>query len=100
MTSEPPSQSSRRPPAPLPETAPKAGRGWRILNLALAIVALDQLTKLMVLKYLGFAEEKTIVDGFFKLVHWGNTGAAWSMLSGNNGLLAGVAAIALIVLFF
>src|SRR5689334_7257628 len=72
----------------------------RMLRLILGIVFFDQLTKLLVLKYLGFAEEKTIVDGFFKLVHWGNTGAAWSMLSGNNGLLAGVAVIALIVLFF
>jgi len=72
---------------------------WLILRLALAIVLLDQLTKLLVLKYLGFAEEKTIVTGFFKLVHWGNTGAAWSMFSGNNGVLAAVAIVALIVLF-
>jgi len=73
---------------------------WRILNLALSIILLDQLTKLLVLKYLGFAEEKTIVHGFFKLVHWGNTGAAWSMFSGNNGPLAIIAAFALVILFF
>lgn len=78
----------------------KPTSNWRIFNLALGVVFLDQLTKLLVLKYLGFTEEKTIVPGFFKLVHWGNTGAAWSMFSGNNGLLAGVAVIALIILFF
>ncbi|HYV33129.1 MAG TPA: signal peptidase II [Candidatus Binatia bacterium] len=78
----------------------KPNSNWRILNLALSVVVLDQLTKLLVLKYLGFAEEKTIVRGFFKLVHWGNTGAAWSMFSGNNGPLAIVAAVALVVLFF
>lgn len=100
MTPESQPQSSRRAAAPLPETPAKSGRGWRILNLAMAIVVLDQLTKLLVLRYLGFAEEKSIVEGFFKLVHWGNTGAAWSMFSGNNGLLAGVAVVALIVLFF
>ena len=60
----------------------------RILRLALAVIGLDQVTKLLVLKYLGFAEEKTVVTGFFKLVHWGNTGAAWSMFTGNNGVLA------------
>lgn len=71
----------------------------RIVTLALGIVFLDQLTKLLVLKYLGFTEEKTIVPGFFKLVHWGNTGAAWSMFSGNNGILAAIAIVALVVLF-
>ena len=78
----------------------KHNSNWRILNLALSIIVFDQLTKLAVLKYLGFAEEKVIVKGFFKLVHWGNTGAAWSMFSGNNGVLAVVAIAALVVLFF
>jgi len=73
---------------------------WRIGVLAMGVVALDQLTKLVVLKYLGFAEEKVIVPGFFKLVHWHNTGAAWSMFRGNNGVLAGIAVAALVVLFF
>ena len=78
----------------------KNNSNWRIINLALTIIVLDQLTKLLVLKYLGFAEEKTVIDGFFKFVHWGNTGAAWSMFSGNNGVLAIVAGLALVVLFF
>lgn len=98
MTSEPPTRPSR--PAPLPEMPAKSGRGWRILNLALAIIVLDQLTKLMVLRYLDFAAEKVVIEDFLKLVHWGNTGAAWSMFSGNNGLLAGVAVVALFILFF
>ena len=71
---------------------------WRFLRLALIILFFDQLTKLLVLKYLGFAEEKNVVPGFFKLVHWGNTGAAWSMFTGNNGMLAGIAVAALIIL--
>ncbi len=72
----------------------------RIFSLALAIIAFDQLTKLLVLRYLGFAEEKEVIHGFFKFVHWGNTGAAWSMFSGNNTGLAIVAAVALVVLYF
>ena len=72
----------------------------RIAVLAVAIFALDQLTKFFVLKYLGYAEEKVVVPGFFKLVHWGNTGAAWSMFRGNNGVLALIAVGALLVLFF
>jgi signal peptidase II len=72
----------------------------RIGVVALAIVALDQSTKMLVLKCLGYAQEKSVIDGFFKLVHWANTGAAWSLFRGNNNVLALVALVALVVLFF
>jgi signal peptidase II len=72
----------------------------RIGLVALAVVGLDQLTKLLVLKFLGYAQEKVIIEGFFKLVHWANTGAAWSLFRGNNNVLALVALVALVVLFF
>ena len=72
----------------------------RIAILAATIVFLDQLTKLLVLKTLHFGYgEKVIVEGFFKFVHWGNTGAAWSMFHGNNELLAIVSLVALLALF-
>lgn len=70
----------------------------RIGLVALLIVALDQATKFLVLKFLGFMEELDIVPGFFRLVHWGNTGAAWSMFHGNNDLLAIISLVALAVL--
>lgn len=70
----------------------------RIAALAFAIVAFDQVTKLVVLKFLGVEEQKVVLDGFFKFVHWHNTGAAWSMFSGNNGILAVIAIVALIAL--
>ncbi len=72
----------------------------RIAALAALVIFLDQLTKLIVLKFLGFTEEFEVVRGFFRLVHWGNTGAAWSMLTGNNGLLAAIAVAAVIILVF
>ncbi len=71
----------------------------RIAGIALAVFALDQFTKFLVLRWLGSGQERVIVDGFFKLVHWGNTGAAWSLFRGNNELLAVVALAALLVLF-
>jgi signal peptidase II len=71
----------------------------RIGLMALAVVGLDQLTKLLVLKFLGYTQEKVIIDGFFKLVHWANTGAAWSLFRGNNNVLALVALVALVVLY-
>jgi signal peptidase II len=71
----------------------------RIALIALVVIALDQLTKQVVLRFLGYAQEKVVLEGFFKFVHWGNTGAAWSLFRGNNELLAGVAIVALLVLF-
>jgi signal peptidase II len=71
----------------------------RMALVALLVLGFDQLTKLAVLKYLGYKQEAVIVPGFFKFVHWGNTGAAWSMFPGNNELLAVVALVALLVLF-
>jgi len=72
----------------------------RIVMVAAIVYVLDQLTKLMVMKYLGYAQQRVVVDGFFKFVHWGNTGAAWSMFYGNNGLLALISVVALGVLLF
>lgn len=63
------------------------------------IVLLDQITKYCVLRYLGYAQEKVIIEGFFKFVHWGNTGAAWSLFRDNNGVLAVVSVVALIILY-
>jgi signal peptidase II len=71
----------------------------RIAALALVILALDQFTKWIVLQTLDIGEEKTLIPGFFKFVHWVNTGAAWSRFSGNNGTLALVAILALVALF-
>ena len=71
-----------------------------IALLALTIFACDQLTKLIVLKYLDYSEEKIVLDGFFKFVHWGNTGAAWSMFHDKNAVLAVVSSVALVALFF
>jgi signal peptidase II len=71
----------------------------RLLVVAVIIYGLDQLTKYLVLQFLGQGQERVIVDGFFKFVHWGNTGAAWSLFFGNNKMLAGVAAVALVGLF-
>jgi signal peptidase II len=68
--------------------------------VALTVLASDQLTKLAVIKILNFREEVVVVEGFFRLVHWGNTGAAWSFYKDHNTLLALVSTLALIALFW
>jgi signal peptidase II len=71
----------------------------RIALIALAVLALDQATKLLVLRLLGPTQERVVVDGFFRFVHWGNTGAAWSLFRDRNDLLAIVSILALLGLF-
>jgi signal peptidase II len=71
----------------------------RIAFIALAVVVLDQVTKQIVLRFLSAGQEKVIIDGFFRFVYWGNTGAAWSLFRGRNALLALVAVAALVILF-
>jgi len=73
----------------------------RIAAIALGVVALDQVTKQIVLHSLGSSAlpEKVVIEGFFKFVVWGNTGAAWSMFRDNNALLALIAVVALVALF-
>jgi len=72
---------------------------FRIAVLAAVVFGLDQLTKWLVLHSLGAYDEKVVIPGFFKFVHWGNTGAAWSLFSGNNGALSLVGLLALVALF-
>lgn len=74
--------------------------GRRIATVALGLFAFDQVTKAAVLSRIPYAHERTVIDGFFKLVHWGNTGAAWSLFRGYNDLLALVAILALVLLWW
>ena len=67
----------------------------RIAIIALSIIAFDQLTKAVVVRFMERYSEVVVIDGFFRFVHWGNTGAAWSMFHGNNEFLAIVSLIAL-----
>ncbi|HSY09303.1 MAG TPA: signal peptidase II [Candidatus Dormibacteraeota bacterium] len=83
--------------APVQSIFTKSNR--RIAALALFIFALDQFSKWLVLNLLEPGDEKIIINGFFKFVHWGNTGAAWSLFRGNNGALALIALFALVALF-
>src|ERR1019366_8932198 len=71
----------------------------RIAIIAMAVFALDQFTKWLVLRTLPPYHERIIIDGFFKFVHWGNTGAAWNIFSGNNSTLIVVMLLAFVALF-
>lgn len=75
------------------------GADKRILLVGLITLMADQITKLIVVRTLRYGDEYVVLDGFFRFVHWGNTGAAWSLFRGNNHWLLIVAVVAVVVLF-
>ena len=70
----------------------------RIIALAAAVFALDQLTKWLALRSLSPVDERVVIPGFFNLACRANTGAAWSLFTGKNTLLAVVAVAAIVLL--
>jgi signal peptidase II len=77
----------------------------RLIVVALIVLAADQLTKAVIVGHLAYGtygEDRgaiTVVRNFFYLVHVGNTGAAWSMFSGQSVLLAVLALATLVAIF-
>jgi signal peptidase II len=76
----------------------------RLLGIALAVFVLDQLTKVWIVANLPFPtygepHAIRVIDDFFYLVHVGNTGAAWSLFTGQSVVLAALAAATLVAIF-
>ncbi|MFO7820899.1 MAG: signal peptidase II [Lentisphaeria bacterium] len=62
------------------------------------IAILDQATKILVIEFINRAEHIVIVPGFFHLVHYRNTGAAWGMFKGQSLLLGILSVLILLVM--
>jgi len=84
-------------------------RAYRVLlALGAFVFVLDQLTKWWIVANVPFnpmhvhggGEDIEIINGFFYIIHVGNTGAAWSMFSGQSLLLALLAAATLVGIYF
>lgn len=87
--------------------APTRMRAYRrLLLIAVAVLVLDQASKAWIVSRLPFPTYGEaggaipIIRGFFYLVHQGNTGAAWSVLSGRSALLAALAGATLAAIYF
>lgn len=75
-----------------------------LLTIAATILVLDQVTKSWIAATLPFPTYGEpgairVIPEFFYLVHVGNTGAAWSMFSGQSVFLAILAAATLLAIF-
>lgn len=76
-----------------------------LILCVLGIFAFDQLTKLLVVENIHFGtyvqpEPIPVLEGFFYLVHIGNTGAAWGMFQGLGLILALFAVVTIVMIFF
>jgi len=71
-----------------------------LLYLSFPLLGLDQLTKWLIRQTIPYGSEVPIVPGFFSLVHVSNTGAAFSMFTGNNIFFVCLAFAALAVVIF
>jgi signal peptidase II len=79
-------------------------RRYQFLIVA-AVVAIDRLTKWLVMKNMPEAHDISVIPGLFELSHWENTGAAFSMFADSLSPwrtlgLIGFAVAALLVVSF
>jgi signal peptidase II len=72
----------------------------REVFLILAVVALDQITKYAIEARLSLGQSIELIKGFFSLTYARNTGAAWSILSGQMTFFYIISTIALIVMTY
>ena len=68
-----------------------------ILIIAI-IVSLDQFVKFIVVKNVPLEGSVTVINKFFYIYHIGNTGAAWSILSGQRVLFIIITFISCVVI--
>ena len=78
---------------------------YRLFMIAGVILVLDQITKILVQYSIPFEssyfapDRITIIEDFFYLVHIGNKGAAWGMLSEYSGILTLLSFAVLLFIF-
>jgi signal peptidase II len=106
MTTPPETPDSLAPAGPPPPAAPEAPRRYAHpleLGTMGAVVASDQLTKLLVRQLLPLGESRSIIPDFLDLTHVHNTGAAFGLLNAADfpykpAVMIGIAALALVAI--
>jgi signal peptidase II len=67
--------------------------------IAVTVAALDQLTKWLVVRSIGPEESQVVITGFFSLVNWTNTGAAWGIFQHYNFVLTAISLLTVLALY-
>ncbi len=72
----------------------------KILPISLLLVVIDQIVKILVINKMALQQSIIVINNFFNITYVRNTGAAWSILSGNVLLLIMISVIALGVIYY
>lgn len=72
----------------------------KILPISLLFVVIDQVVKIIVINKMALQQSITIINNFFNITYVRNTGAAWSILSGNVLLLIMISVLALVTIYY
>jgi len=72
-------------------------------SIAAALFALDRITKVIITSYVSIYDTRTVIPGFFNIVHTENPGAAFSLFSGapsawRTFFLVALSTVALVVI--
>ena len=95
-----PGPTTETPPAPPAAQKPKR-RHLRFASLAIAVIALDQLTKVILRETLELGEREWLAQ-FFAFSHVANDGGAFGLFGGANTVLAvsAVVAIGVVAIYY
>ncbi len=72
----------------------------KLAIISLVCIIIDQIIKVVITTNVEFAHSINVVNNFFRITYLQNTGAAWSILSGNRILLIIVTVIALGIIYY
>lgn len=72
----------------------------KILPIAGISLVLDQIIKVIVITNMSLYDSVSVINNFFNITYVRNTGAAWSILSGNTMLLSVISLVALVLIYF
>ncbi len=75
-------------------------RFWMYTLFAFAAALVDQVTKLLVLRYIPLGSDVKGIDGLFHLTYVQNTGAAFSSFEGMRWLFVGIFLVLTMVILF
>jgi signal peptidase II len=76
---------------------------WKLTGIAAVIIFFDQFTKSLVLKNIPLGDMISPIpafSSFFRFIHWYNTGVAFGMFQGKNGIFIALAVIVSLVIIY